>query len=80
MSFFLVFIYAFAALGAIAAAPFNGLLSEKVESYLTGHTPVDRGLFENIKDVPRVMGRQLTIVGYYLPRALLILLLYFLSN
>jgi CysZ protein len=77
VGFFFVFIYAFAALGAIAAAPFNGLLAEKVEVYLTGKTPIDRGLFDNVKDVPRVVGRQLSIVFYYLPRALGILLLYF---
>ena len=77
LGFFLVFVYAFAALGAIAAAPFNGLLAEKVELYLTGTLPPDRGMLENIKDVPRILGRQLSIIGYYLPRALLILLLYF---
>ena len=74
LSFFFIFIYAFAALGAVAAAPFNGLLAEKVEMYLTGKPSADRGLFENIKDVPRVLGRQFTIIFYYLPRALLILL------
>lgn len=77
VSFFLVFIYAFAAFGAVAAAPFNGLLAEKTEVYLTGHAPVDRGFIENIKDVPRIIGRQFAIIFYYLPRALLILLLYF---
>ncbi len=77
LGFFLVFIYAFAALGAMAAAPFNGLLAEKVEMYLTGKLPQDRSLVENLKDVPRILGRQLSVIGYYLPRALLILLLYF---
>jgi CysZ protein len=77
LSFFLIFIYAFAALGAVAAAPFNGLLAEKVESYLTGVVPVDRGVLANIKDVPRIVGRQFSIIFYYLPRAFLILLLYF---
>lgn len=77
LSFFLVFIYAFAALGAVVAAPFNGLLAEKTETYLTGRIPVDRGVLENIKDVPRIIGRQFAIIFYYLPRALLILVLYF---
>ena len=77
LSFFLVFIYAFAALGAVVAAPFNGLLAEKTEMYLTGNVSDDRSILENIKDVPRVIGRQFAIIFYYLPRALLILLLYF---
>lgn len=76
ISFFLIFIYAFASLGAIAASPFNGLLAEKVECYLSGQAPVDRGWMDNIKDVPRVLGRQFSIVGFYLPRALLIMLLF----
>lgn len=61
----------------MVAAPFNGLLAEKVEAYLTGIVPVDRGISATIRDVPRVIGRQLSIIFYYLPRALAILLLYF---
>lgn len=75
--FFLVFIYAFAAIGGIAAAPFNGLLAEKTEQFLTGQQPVDRGLLENIKDVPRIIRRQFSIIFFYLPRAMLILILFF---
>lgn len=74
--FFLVFVVAFAAIGALTAAPFNGLLAEKVELYLTGKPLADRGLIENIKDVPRILGRQLAIIGYFVPRALLILVLF----
>ncbi len=77
VGFFFLFIYAFAVLGAITAAPFNGLLAEKVELYLTGKEPVSRSLIENVKDVPRIIGRQFVIVWYYLPRALLIMLLFF---
>jgi len=77
LGFFFVFIYAFAALGAVVAAPFNGLLAEEVAIYLTGVTPDQRSLFAAVKDVPRVMARQFSIIFYYLPRALLILLLYF---
>ncbi len=75
VSFFLVFIYAFAAFGAVAAAPFNSLLAEKVELYLTNQPIADRGFFENLKDVPRVICRQFAIIFFYLPRALLILIL-----
>lgn len=77
ISFFIVFVYAFVTLANIIAAPFNSLLSEKVENYLTGHTSASLSLFENVKDVPRILGRQLGILGYYLPRAILLLILFF---
>lgn len=77
ISFFIVFIYAFVTLANLISAPFNSLLSEKVENYLTGHTSSSLSLFENIKDVPRIIGRQLGILGYYLPRAILLLILFF---
>jgi CysZ protein len=76
VGFFLIFIAAFATLGAIIAAPFNSLLAEQVEAYLTGKPCVERSWWENIKDMPRMLGRQFTILFYYLPRALLILLLF----
>jgi CysZ protein len=77
ISFFLIFIYTFVTIGNFISAPFNSLLAEKVELYLTGSVLEQRSLLENIKDVPRIMGRQLAILGYYLPRALLLLLLFF---
>lgn len=75
-SFFLLFVYTFVMLGNILAAPFNSLLAEKVAYYLTGERPKPSSVFENIKAVPRVIGRQLSILGYYLSRALLILMLF----
>jgi len=52
------------------AAPFNGLLSEKVELYLTGQKINDDSLFDTMKDVPRMLGREWTKLCYYLPRAI----------
>ncbi|USE70209.1 sulfate transporter CysZ [Pseudoalteromonas maricaloris] len=52
------------------AAPFNGLLSEKVELYLTNQHINDDKLIDTIKDVPRMLGREWTKLCYYLPRAL----------
>ena len=52
------------------AAPFNGLLSEKVELYLTGQKVNDDGLLDTMKDVPRMLGREWTKLCYYLPRAI----------
>lgn len=57
------------------AAPFNGLLSEKVESVLTGEPAPDGGVSDIIKDIPRTVGREWTKLCYYIPRAIGFLLL-----
>lgn len=77
ISFFLIVIFTFVTLANIISAPFNSFLAEKVELLLTGKIPEERSLWENIKDIPRIIGRQLSILGYYLPRAILILILFF---
>ncbi|GLP94745.1 sulfate transporter CysZ [Paraferrimonas sedimenticola] len=58
------------------AAPFNGLLAEKVELKLTGQKLNDAGLMDIVKDLPRVFGREWKKLKYYLPRAILCLLLF----
>ncbi len=78
VSFFLILTYTFVTIANIICAPFNSFLAEKVELYLTGQVKESRSLYENFKDIPRIVGRQLKILGYYLPRALLILILLFL--
>lgn len=75
--FFVMILYTFVTLANIISAPFNSFLAEKVEFYLTGKVFEDRSLWDNIKDIPRIVGRQISIIFYYLPRALLILLLFF---
>lgn len=77
LGFFIIFLYAFTTFANLIAAPFNNLLAEKVELFITGQKPPDRSFQENIRDLPRVMGRQLRILAYYLPRALIILILSF---
>lgn len=74
--FFIVSIYLFVTVANIISAPFNSLLAEKVEMYLTSHLPEQRSVLANVKDTPRIIGRQLAILGYYLPRALFILILF----
>ena len=59
------------------AAPFNGLLAEKVERHLTGQSLGDDGVMAIIKDIPRTLGREITKLVYYLPRAIGFLLLFF---
>jgi CysZ protein len=73
----LIFALVFGTLANWIAAPFNGLLSEKVERHLSGKEMGSEGLFSAVKDVPRTLGRELSKVLYFLPRALLFLILFF---
>lgn len=77
ISFSMFFVYAFVALANIVAAPFNNLLAEKVESYLTGVLPPETTMLEDLKDMPRAVWRQVGIILYFLPRALIFLILFF---
>lgn len=78
LAFILIFLYTFVIIANLISSPFNGLLAEKVEFYLTGKKLSERTIFENIKDVPRIIGRQFAILGTYLPMAALILICFFL--
>lgn len=73
----LVFALVFGTLANWIAAPFNGLLSEKVERYLLQEDMGDEGLIDAIKDIPRTLGREMSKLVYYIPRALGFLLLFF---
>jgi len=76
ISVLLVFSYLFSTLANLIAAPFCGLLAEQLEASLTGETLPDTGMLGVIKDIPRIMAREWRKLCYYLPRALLLLLLY----
>lgn len=52
------------------AAPFNGLLSEKIEAQLTGEIIDSGSNFDVIKDIPRTLTREWQKLKYYLPRAI----------
>ncbi|MDX5297659.1 MAG: sulfate transporter CysZ, partial [Gammaproteobacteria bacterium] len=55
-----------------------GYLAELTERRLTGQALDDDGDWRQIlRDIPRVMGRELQKLAYYLPRALLLLVLGF---
>lgn len=77
MSYFLIAVYTFITVANLISAPFNALLAEKVEIYLTGKEPEPQNTLQLIKDIPRVIGRQLKIIAYYLPRAAFLLILFF---
>ncbi len=72
-----VFSFIFSAIMNWIAAPFNGLLAEKVEQLLTGKPLYTGGAMDAVKDLPRVFGREWQKLKYYLPRALLVLILFF---
>ena len=73
----LVIIYTFTFFANLIAAPFNGFLSEKVETYLRGNNPLeDQGWLDLAKDIPRMMGREISKLLYFVPRAIILLLLF----
>lgn len=77
VSILLVFGYFFSTLANWIAAPFNGLLAEQVEARLTGATPPDSGIMDIMKDLPRIAKREWQKLAWYLPRALILLVLFF---
>ena len=80
ISVLLVFGYFFSTIANWIAAPFNGLLAEQLEARLTGATPPDTGIFGIMKDVPRIMKREWQKFAWYLPRAIVLLILYFIPG
>lgn len=77
ISILLIFALIFGTLANWVAAPFNGLLAEKVERHLTGQSLGDSGMIDVVKDIPRTLGRELAKLGYYIPRAIGFLILFF---
>lgn len=74
----LVFFYfIFTTLSGFIAAPFNGLLSEKVERMLAGESIEEGGMMDFIRDIPRMLGREWQKLLYSLPRILLLFVLGF---
>ena len=76
ISAMLVFFFLFGILANLIAAPFNGLLAEQVEARLTGQPAPDSSVASLLKDIPRIFAREWQKLKYYLPRALLCLLLF----
>ncbi|MEM6161777.1 sulfate transporter CysZ [Erwinia sp. P6884] len=80
ISILLVFSYFFSTLANWIAAPFCGLLAEQLEAKLTGVPLPDGGWAGMVKDVPRIMKREWQKFAWYLPRALVLLVLYFIPG
>ena len=66
----IIFSFVFSTVANWLAAPFNGLLSEKIEASLSGNEAPKGGMLDIIKDVPRTLSRECQKLGYYLPRAI----------
>ncbi|MCS4305794.1 CysZ protein [Rheinheimera pacifica] len=76
MSLVIGLAYSFTMVANFIAAPFNGLLSEKVEAHLSGRTLPDTGLAGFIKDIPRMLAREWQKFIYALPRAIVLFVLF----
>ena len=71
-----VFSFIFSSVANWIAAPFNGLLAEKVECYLTGAPAPEGSAADVIKDIPRTLSREFIKLKYYLPKAIGCLILF----
>ena len=78
LSYFLVVFYLFALLANIIAAPFNGLLAEKVELYLLGNNSKspDSDFKKLLRELPRSIGSEISKLFYFLLRSLPLLILF----
>ncbi|MCG8612893.1 MAG: sulfate transporter CysZ [Pseudomonadales bacterium] len=74
----LLFAYGFVALANFVGAPFYGYLSELTQKKLTGKpVEVEGGWIAFLKSIPRSLLREVHKILYYLPRAILLLILGF---
>jgi CysZ protein len=71
-----MFSFVFSSVANWIAAPFNGLLAEKVELMLCGKTIPPTSSVDVIKDIPRTLSREWSKLRYYLPRAIGFFILY----
>ncbi len=76
LGFFLTVLFTFVTFTNLIGAPFNSFLAEKIQYFLTGKISAQT-LWQTIKNTPAIIGRQFAILGYYLPRAILLLVLFF---
>ncbi|OUR60605.1 sulfate transporter CysZ [Colwellia sp. 39_35_sub15_T18] len=65
-----IFSFLFSTAANWLAAPFNGLLSEKIENILLGQATQNGSMLDVVKDIPRTLGREWQKLSYYLPRAI----------
>ncbi|WMQ73198.1 MAG: Sulfate transporter CysZ [Sodalis sp.] len=73
----IAFSYFFSTVANLIAAPFSGLLAERLESRLIGHIAQNSSLVALMRDTPRMLRREFVKLCYYLSRALVLLILHF---
>jgi CysZ protein len=66
----IIFSFIFSTVANWLAAPFNGLLSDKMEAILLNQTSPEGDLLDIAKDLPRTLSREWQKLTYYLPRAI----------
>lgn len=66
----LVVMFGFTALANLIAAPFNSLLSQKVEQLYGGQRAPAPGWGDVVRELPRTLGSELRKLGYFLLRAI----------
>ncbi|MDG3088732.1 sulfate transporter CysZ [Vibrio hannami] len=64
------FSYFFSTIANFIAAPFNGLLAEKVEEKLCGKPDTSSGVLDLLKDTPRILAREWQKLMYFAPKAI----------
>lgn len=72
--------WGFNLLANFIAAPFNGLLAEKVEQHLTGHVVEPTTVGDVVATIPRSIGREISKLSYYLPRVVILLIISFIPG
>ena len=60
------FSFLFSIVANLIAAPFNGLLAEKTENLLTNSQINDASFSDSLKDLPRILKRELQKLVYFL--------------
>ena len=77
LSLLVLFYFIFTTVSGFIAAPFNGLLAEKVEQRLSGEVPTEMSWGELLLDVPRMLKREWQKLMYSLPKLIALFLLSF---
>ena len=77
LSLLVLFYFIFTTVSGFIAAPFNGLLAEKVEQRLSGEVPTEMSWGELLLDVPRMLKREWQKLMYSLPQLIALFLLSF---
>ncbi|WP_057831956.1 sulfate transporter CysZ [Colwellia sp. TT2012] len=70
LTILVIFSFVFSTVANWLAAPFNGLLSEKMEAILRGQQAPKGEMLDIVKDIPRTLSREWQKLSYYLPRAI----------